>query len=573
MTLKKKTVFLALLAAGSFLAAPALAAPAATVPSRTPITLANVVEESAAASEVAGPVISLGASEIRAELGHHRSFSGDREKKVFSQIRAFYEARHFEPAWLRDGRPTRQAEALLERMREAAKDGLDPAAYSDAKLPAARLEELTEIASDDVAFSEAAARFITHLSVGRINPSSVAPKDIFLKPELPDISAALADLAGTDDTAVSVTRYEPPQRQYAVLKRHLAELRAEDDGKPMPRIEPGKTLKPGVNDERVRVLRQRLGMQAPEMRDPELRPYLDRADLDSYDADVAAAVEAFQRANGLTVDGMVGPQTLAALNGARREERIAALAINMERWRWEPRDLGRFYVFVNVPEFMVRVYRDGRTLYETRVVVGQPSNRTPVFSDEMDHIIVNPYWNVPNSIVSKEMLPQIRQDPYGYFASTGYQLLADIRGKTYYLDPTRIDWYSIDTKLLRVRQPPGASNALGRIKFMFPNRHAVYLHDTPSKSLFQRTSRAYSHGCVRVQDPLDFADAVLSEDSQWNSQKLKKMFGGQETQVNLSKRLPVHLAYFTLVPQPDGSLLTVPDVYGYDARMKEMLNL
>jgi len=573
MRLSKKTVFLALLAASPALAAPALAAPAGTAASRTPITLANVVEESAAAAEVSGPVISEGAAEVRAELGHHRSFSGEREKKVFSEVRAFYEARHFEPAWIRDGKPTRQAKALLERIREAEKDGLDPADYSDASLPSARLKELTEIAGDDVAFSEAAARFITHLSVGRIDPSSVAPKDIFLKPELPDLAAALADLAGTDDIEASVARHEPPQRQYGILKRHLAELRAENDGEPLPRIEPGKTLKDGVRDERVRVLRRRLEMQAPDMRDPELRPYLDRADLERYDAGVAAAVEAFQKANGLTVDGMVGPQTLAALNGARREERIGAIITNMERWRWEPRELGRYYVFVNVPEFMVRVYRDGKTLYETRVVVGQPSNRTPLFSDEMDHIVVNPYWNVPNSILSKEMLPQIQRDPYGYFASTGYQLLADIRGKTYRLDPTRIDWYSVDTKLLRVRQPPGASNALGRIKFMFPNRHAVYLHDTPSKSLFQRTSRAYSHGCVRVQDPLAFADAVLAENKELDSARLKRMFGGKEVSLAMSEKLPVHLAYFTLVPQPDGSLLTVPDVYGYDSRMKEMLNL
>ncbi|WP_051631292.1 L,D-transpeptidase family protein [Afifella pfennigii] len=564
------------LAAGTLLAAqlvgPASAAPASPAPAPAPIQLAHVPPQDDEA-EVSPPVITPAAAELRAALGHARSFSDARQKKVFAAIRAFYEEHRFEPAFLRDGKPTRQASALVERLGEAAADGLDPSDYADAKLPAARLDDLAERARAELAIAEAAARFLVDLAAGRIAPNSVAPRDIFLKPELPDIAAALDELGTTDDVVATLAGYEPPHRQYAVLKRHLAELRAANDGEPLPRIEPGKVLKKGVRDARVPVLRQRLGMEAPDMRNPELRPYLDHADLEIFDEDVTAAVEAFQTANGLTVDGMVGPQTLAALNGARREERIAAIVVNMERWRWAPRQLGRYYVFVNVPEFMVRVHRDGKTTFETRVVVGKPANRTPVFSDEMDHIVVNPYWNVPNSIVSKEMLPQIQRDPYGYFAKNGYQLLADIRGKTYYLDPTRIDWYAIDTKLLRVRQPPGDRNALGRIKFMFPNRHAVYLHDTPAKSLFQRTSRAYSHGCVRVQDPLAFADAVLAEDGEWNSDRLKRMFGGQETQVNMSKRLPVHLAYFTLVPQKDGSLLTVPDLYGYDARMRQMLNL
>jgi len=209
-------------------------------------------------------------------------------------------------------------------------------------------------------------------------------------------------------------------------------------------------------------------------------------------------------------------------------------------------------------------------VHETRVIVGTPANPTPVFSDEMDHIVVNPYWNVPESILSKEMLPEIQADP-SYFARRGYEVLASVKGRMRVVDPAMIDWWNVDPRKVRVRQPPGEANALGNIKFMFPNEHAVYLHDTPTRHLFSRASRAFSHGCVRVDDPTAFADAVLAGEAEWNGARVRKLYGGKERTIKLSATIPVHLAYFTLRIAEDGTLTRFKDVYGYDARTLALL--
>jgi murein L,D-transpeptidase YcbB/YkuD len=206
------------------------------------------------------------------------------------------------------------------------------------------------------------------------------------------------------------------------------------------------------------------------------------------------------------------------------------------------------------------------------VVVGKPTNRTPTFSSAISYLIVNPYWNVPTSIVSKEMLPEIQADPYGYFARQGYQVFARVGGKMRQVDPSYVNWYAVNPRSVQIRQVPGDDNALGRIKFMFPNQHSVYLHDTPSKRLFQRDARALSHGCVRVENPLEFADALLSRAAPtWNSKRLQALYGGPERRVNLDTSVPVHLAYFTASAEPDGTIRHFGDVYGYDNVMARML--
>jgi murein L,D-transpeptidase YcbB/YkuD len=243
----------------------------------------------------------------------------------------------------------------------------------------------------------------------------------------------------------------------------------------------------------------------------------------------------------------------------------------MERWRWLPRDLGQTHIMVNIPEYMARIVRDGQVAHETRVVVGKPQNQTPVFSDVMEFIIVNPSWNVPYSIASKEMLPNLQRDPT-YLARQGMEVL-DVSGKRpIVIDSTMVDWYSVNMKRIRIRQPPGERNALGHIKFMFPNQHAVYLHDTPSRNLFANAVRAYSHGCVRVQDPFALAD-VLLEGTDWNAARMKKLIGGTERRIDLAHKLPVHLTYFTADIDPDGNLVTRNDIYGHDRKMRAALGL
>jgi murein L,D-transpeptidase YcbB/YkuD len=275
----------------------------------------------------------------------------------------------------------------------------------------------------------------------------------------------------------------------------------------------------------------------------------------------------------LKPDGIDGPRTLAALNGPSKAEKVNSVIANMERWRWMPRELGPFHVTVNVPEFMVRVVENGAVVHETRVVVGKPTNRTPTFSNAISYLIVNPYWNVPTSILSKEMLPEIQADPYSYFARQGYQVFARVGGKMRRVNPWQINWYAVNPRSVQIRQVPGDDNALGRIKFMFPNQHSVYLHDTPSKRLFERDSRAFSHGCVRVENPLDFADALLPRAApDWNSTRLEKLYGGPERRVNLDTPVPIHLAYFTARSEPDGTLKHFDDIYDYDEAINEALD-
>jgi murein L,D-transpeptidase YcbB/YkuD len=305
-----------------------------------------------------------------------------------------------------------------------------------------------------------------------------------------------------------------------------------------------------MRDPRVPLLREHFGLETRTAGTLDAPP----GDPEAYDAGVAGAVTAFQRRRGLPATGLLNPQTVAALAAPAAPARIEsdpAILVNMERWRWLPADLGRDYVLVNIPEFRVRVVRDGRPRDEARVIVGRTETPTPIFSGMMEYAVVNPSWNVPPSILKNEFLPALARDP-SYAARRGYEVV--------YRNGN-----------ISVRQPPGERNALGFIKFLFPNNHAVYLHDTPNRALFSASQRALSHGCVRVEDPFRFADAVLPDE--WSSERLKKMIGKGERTIRLTEKLPVHLAYFTASVDEFGGYRTLPDLYGHDARMKAALGL
>ncbi len=245
----------------------------------------------------------------------------------------------------------------------------------------------------------------------------------------------------------------------------------------------------------------------------------------------------------------------------------AEIIANMERWRWLPRDLGLSYILVNIPEYELRVFRDGKIVHQTHVIVGKRETPTPIFSGQMDHLIVNPYWNIPPSIALKEMLPQLQRDPYA-LQRKGFEVVKG--GKV--VDPASIDWSS-GVRNVGIRQPPGERNALGFIKFMFPNQHAVYLHDTPSRRLFANASRAYSHGCVRVMEPFKLAEIVLSAETGMSEKRLRSMIGGPERYLNLKNTLPVHIGYFTAFVDDAGQLQARPDIYGHSRKVRLALGL
>jgi murein L,D-transpeptidase YcbB/YkuD len=269
-------------------------------------------------------------------------------------------------------------------------------------------------------------------------------------------------------------------------------------------------------------------------------------------------------------DGIGGPATIGALNGPNIDP-VGEIIANMERWRWLPHDFGEFYVHVNIPEFMVRIVADDEVHHETRVVVGKVSNRTTIFSDEIEHFIVNPFWYVPASIIAAEYMPILRSDP-GYFNRNNYDVFARWNGTVSQVNPVQIDWSRLSASDVSMRQRPGPGNALGRIKFMFPNSHAIYLHDTPSKSLFQRDVRSFSHGCVRVMNPMDFADALLLLE-QFDRSGVEALFGNTERQINLDNHIPVHITYFTAVIDEAGNVQFKGDIYGYSATVRDQLGI
>lgn len=561
-------------------AAPAAAATTPTVAPATPAaeTAAPAITPAAPATETAAPAAAPAADPapapalattspdmpidqaIVAEIGKVvASATGDARRRA-DAVAKVYAARANQPIWVEGDHYSDKAKAVIARLADAVTDGLNPVDYA---LPETNLSAPTTelVANADLRVSMAVATFAEQASGGRVAPRSIS-KDITRTPERISADTALAKVADAADAAAALDSFNPPTDGFRRLKAMLAEVRAaKETTTGAVSTEPvalAKSLKPGMSDEGVPTLRTRLGLAAPEAGvDPAL-----------YDDALVTAVEAFQKANGLSADGVVGSRTVAVLNGAHRDIEGEIIA-NMEMWRWMPRDLSQDYVLVNIPEFKVRVFRNGQKVHEARVVVGKTTNQTPIFSGEMQYLVVNPYWHVPESIKVKEMLPEIQADPAGYFSRHGYEVTWD--GQV--IDPTRVIWDENAVKAVGIRQVPGEANALGHIKFMFPNQHAVYLHDTPLRSLFNRDVRAFSHGCVRVDDPMAFADAVLQGDPEWTVPKLQAMFGGDEKRVDIATHLKVHLAYFTAFVDDGGKLQIRDDIYGHIQAVKKALGM
>ncbi|PLW75257.1 L,D-transpeptidase family protein [Cohaesibacter celericrescens] len=484
------------------------------------------------------------------------------QKRDNAALVAFYSDRDFQTAWFENGAWTKQARKLIFALSRVDQDGLNPADYETPLLSIARNKGASaqDIALADIKLSIALTRYTRHAYAGRVDPRSFSKKEVTVKPHYPDSIEALNSIATASDPVALMRSYNPPLKGFVQLREEYNRLRMAKKAETTPPIPDGKSMKAGMQDARVPLLRKKL----------ELPEALENPTL--YSKELAKEVKAFQADNGLIADGIAGKATLRILND-NRKDLLADIVANMERWRWLPRDLGDFHVMVNIPTYHVQVMNGDQKLHETRVVVGKSSNKTPVFSDQMEYLVVNPYWNIPRSIATKELLPQIKSDPSAFFSKRNYQVLASVKGRTQVVDPSLLDWDKVDAKQVRLRQPPGTRNALGNIKFIFPNQHAVYLHDTPSRSLFNRDYRAFSHGCVRVQNPMDFAEIILSQTKNWNANRVKKMIGGNERRVNLSKKIPVHLVYFTTWMSDTGTLQIRSDIYGHNAKVKKALNL
>jgi murein L,D-transpeptidase YcbB/YkuD len=323
---------------------------------------------------------------------------------------------------------------------------------------------------------------------------------------------------------------------------------------------PVSALTPGRANPAIVALRRRLAASG------ELIGRAATSDSAMYDPDVVAAVKAFQEHHTLKANGVADAATILAMN-VPIEHRIRQLALNLERWRWMPDDFGSRYLLVNIPSYHVVAREDGNDVMDIRVVVGKPGTETPVFSGEMTTVVFSPYWNIPDTIVEGETVPALARDR-NYLDRNNIEILRVTKSGTEGVDPGDVDWGNENSlKTLMFRQKPGPGNALGHVKFLFPNEYDVYLHDTPADALFARTGRAFSHGCVRVEEPETLAKYVLRGDDDWNEPKiLEAMNAGVEQAVKLKASIRVHIVYFTATVDQNGGLHLLNDVYGYDAK-------
>ena len=483
-----------------------------------------------------------------------------------NSIDKFYQERGNTPIWTDGVGLLPAAFAVMDEIRKADEWGLDASSY---RLPQIAKTEGAIVAIDRLVEAErllsvAVSRYAAEARAGRVDPSRYSGM-VERSNVPPDPYDVLSKISLAKDPADFLVSFNPTHPQFEALRLKLASLRKGTGAEEAPAVEipPGPLLKPGMRHPDVVLLRQRLKVALPAGADP--------FDGEVYDEFLEEAVRNYQIAEGLKPDGIVGKSLRAKLNGNVPESQSAQIErvlVNMERWRWLPADLGSLYIWNNIPEFLTRVVQDGAVIYEERIVVGKPKTPTPVFSDEMEYVEFHPFWNVPDSIKQNELLPGLMAGR----DSLGKQgLVAKYKGRT--VDPYSVDWSTVDIRRFHIYQPPGRGNALGIIKFMFPNKHDVYMHDTPSKSLFNAPTRAFSHGCMRVRNPLKFAEVVLGLGLGWDRKEIDRHIArGQNEQVHFDRKIPIHVTYFTATVNDAGELVTRNDLYGHDRRLMAALN-
>ena len=481
----------------------------------------------------------------------------DRQRS--GQIKEWYKQREFNPIWSKDGVPSSAAQEVIFSLMTAYEEGLISKDYRAEKL----FEKLSsktdeDIADFEISLSRAAVTFGQHLYSGRVEPVKIN-REVKLFPDEISAGGILDKLSASDAPKVALSALAPNTARYDRLRSLLLRLRLAQARGGWTVVPKGEVIKAGMTDERVPILRQRL------VESGDLPKDLHEGDV--LDGKLLQALKYFQWRMGLASDGAVGPATLKQLN-TPVSERIEQVELNLERRRWMQGDFGKTYIFVNLADQILKLVHDEKTIHAAIVQVGKPFHRTPVFTETMEYLDFNPFWNVPYSIATKEYLPKLKRNSYA-LASQNIKVLRG--GKV--VSAGSIPWssYSRSNFPVRLRQDPGPKNALGRVKFMFPNKFNIYIHDTPSKSKFSRSSRYFSHGCIRVQNPFKLAEKILGLQNVSRAQIDSIVRSGKKRIIRLKDKLPVHVAYLTAWVNKDGSVHYRPDVYGRDKILKTAL--
>ena len=498
-------------------------------------------------------------------------------------LRRFYSMRGYQPAWLDEiNRPTAATQELLAAIRDAEHEGLRAAFYHYEQLQQAlatantRSHSLTprNLAELDLLLSDAFMTYGSDLVSGRLNPHHLH-SSWSLQARSIDLVAVLQQALITANVKHSLTALLPPHADYHKLKQALAHYRELEYLGGWPVIGSGPKLEKGMIDPRVKTLRARLQVStdlSPQSNTTSFSNQQAGVDPEAiFDDTLHQAVLSFQQRHGLLEDGIVGRRTLAALN-VPISERIRQIELNLERWRWLPASLGKHHVLVNIPSFEMKVVEDGRSVFNSKVIVGRKDRPTPIFTETMSHLVLSPYWNVPYSIAVKDKLPKLRKNPY----ALKRQRIRVFNASGREVNPGRVNWRAVGRGNFkyRLRQDPGPKNALGKVKFMFPNRYSVYLHDTSSPELFKRSERAFSSGCIRVAKPIELALHLLQDNPNWNQRNLLSTIGKRrERTVQLSEEIPVHLLYWTAWQADDGRVHFRQDIYQRDKPLLQALNI
>lgn len=492
------------------------------------------------------------------------------------EVARYYRQVAFEPVWAQPTGPTVLVDSLLSILRDAEREGLRPADYHlaaiDSLLQHFRMQagageplDPRRLVDLELLCTDAFLLYGSHLLAGRVDPTAITPSWT-ADGRQADLVQHLEQALTETSLRTAVTKLRPPQPEYDALRRALARYRTIEANGGWPSVPDGPTLEVGAQDERVPLLRRRLRITGDLSAAPSPEDSL------TFGTSLDQAVKRYQERHGLTVDGVVGPATRAALN-VPVEERIQQIKTNLERWRWLPADLGALHVRVNIAGFDLRVVEDGTDVLQMRVVTGQAYRQTPVFSDQISYLVLNPYWYVPHSIAVKDKLPDFRRDP-SLVSKLGFEVFRGWGADATRIDPSTIDWSALSASNFpyRLRQRPGPQNALGQIKFMFPNRYSVYLHDTPSRSLFNLAERSFSSGCIRVEHPLDLATTLLRHNEGWTRERLQSAIRGDTEQtIVLTQKVPVHLLYWTAWVDSEGTVQFRRDVYDRDEAVRSAL--
>ncbi|MGQ3209502.1 MAG: L,D-transpeptidase family protein [Shinella sp.] len=454
-----------------------------------------------------------------------------------------------------------KAKAAIAVLADAAAVGLAPWDYA-VKIPSDSFDSAdmnarySELATFEIALSSAVATYVQDAVRGRIDPNRISGYHDFKRKDV-NLVAALKNVAMSSNVKGFLESRSPASADFQTLKAELAKLRAETEGEDRVVVAEGTLLKPGQsNPELANIVKGIVKHGSDALKTDHSVTIATYSGTPDYTPELVALVEAFQKENGLKPDGVVGKASIRKMTGGDSvADKVGKLEVALEQVRWLPVDLGARHVFINQPAFQVYYFEDGAEKFSMRTVVGSKANQTYFFQDQVQTVEVNPYWGVPQSIIVNEMLPKLRNDP-SYLDRMGYEVAVGGRA----VPSSSVNWYG-STAGVSVRQPPSGDNALGELKILFPNSHAIYMHDTPSKSFFKKDMRALSHGCVRLVEPRKMAAAVLGVSEE---EVGKEIAAGRNKALSVKADIPIYVAYFTAWPNKDGKVEFFDDVYGRD---------